>query len=64
MMDEASGNPVLVSKELSDLNAFFTAFEKMKKELLERDIPAVISEAAKDELGWYAVIRIRPSSKY
>jgi hypothetical protein len=56
-------HPAFVSGELSDLNAFFTAFEKVKKELLERDIPVVIPEAAKDGLGWYVVIRIRPSSK-
>ena len=52
------------SKELSDVDAFFAVFEKTRKELEKKGIPAVIANVVKDELGWFAVIRIRPSSTY
>jgi hypothetical protein len=63
-MDKVSENPILISKELSALNAFFTAFEKTGEELRRKGIRVTTPNVAKDELGWYAVVRIQPSDKY
>jgi hypothetical protein len=59
-----NNDQVPISKELTDINAFFAVFEKTQREMAPLGIPAAITAVAKDELGWYTVIRIRPNSKY
>jgi len=54
----------LKSQELSDLDVFFEAFEKTHKELQQKGVPVVVTGAAKDELGWHVIVRLRPSSVY
>jgi hypothetical protein len=57
-------NEVFISKQFLDLNAFFTALEKAQRELQQKGIPTIVPVVAKDELGWYVTIRIRPDTKY
>jgi hypothetical protein len=63
-MRSKNDGSVLTSRELSDIDAFFTAFEETQKTLRRLDIPVAVAEVGKDELGWYTNIRIRPNKKY